>query len=259
MSERKVINKYYPPDFDPSKVVKKRKKVRTGNAALPTVRLMTPFSLKCSSCGEYISKSRKFNAKKETTDQTYLGMKIIRFHIKCTRCAGEIIFRTDHKSADYVVESGAKRNYENPATSEHQLKNETLDETLARLEKEEKEERAELMKKDQKRTTVEELEEKLNDIRRQQDLHEELEVLKDRNARLESIKVDEFAREREEEAQRLKEESKDDEIAAAAFARAQIPTTATTETKPTDISTISRPGIVTKKRKISKLGIKIKR
>lgn len=55
MSERKVLTKYYPPDFDPSKIqrVKGSKKV---GPTLQTVRLMAPFSMKCTSCGEFIYK-----------------------------------------------------------------------------------------------------------------------------------------------------------------------------------------------------------
>lgn len=41
MSERKVINKYFPADFDPSKIPRRK----MGKDRQETVRLMAPFSL----------------------------------------------------------------------------------------------------------------------------------------------------------------------------------------------------------------------
>lgn len=70
MSERKVLTKYYPPDWDPRQITKRKgPKVER----LQTVRLMAPFSMKCTSCGEFIYKGRKFNSRKETrADDKYL-------------------------------------------------------------------------------------------------------------------------------------------------------------------------------------------
>lgn len=53
MSERKVLQKYFPPDFDPSKMVRQRGPKKTG-PLLQTVRLMAPFSMKCNACGEFM-------------------------------------------------------------------------------------------------------------------------------------------------------------------------------------------------------------
>jgi len=121
MSERKVLNKYYPPDFDPSKIPKcKEPRNKTFG-----IRLMAPCNMRCSTCGEYIYKGRKFNARKEDVDDmNYLGLRIYRFYIKCTACVSEICFRTDPENTDYVLESGATRNFEALKRAEEQAERE---------------------------------------------------------------------------------------------------------------------------------------
>ena len=47
MSERKVLNKYYPQDFDSSKTPRA---FQADNRQL-TIRLMAPFNMKCQTCG----------------------------------------------------------------------------------------------------------------------------------------------------------------------------------------------------------------
>jgi len=50
--------------------------------------------IRCKTCGEYIYKGKKFNARKEDVEgETYLGMQIYRFYIKCTKCLREITFK----------------------------------------------------------------------------------------------------------------------------------------------------------------------
>ena len=117
MSERKVLNKYYPPDFDPSKIPRSKE---ARNKTF-TIRLMAPCNMRCTTCGEYIYKGRKFNAKKEDVDDmNHLGLRIYRFYIKCTACLSEICFRTDPANTDYVLEAGATRNFEALAKAEKQ-------------------------------------------------------------------------------------------------------------------------------------------
>lgn len=115
MSERKVLNKYFPPDFDPSKIPR----ARVGRNSTFIIRLMAPCNMRCTTCGEYIYKGRKFNARKEDVDDmNHLGLKIFRFYIKCTACLSEISFRTDPANTDYVIEAGATRNFEALAKAE---------------------------------------------------------------------------------------------------------------------------------------------
>jgi len=44
---------------------------------------MAPCNMRCDTCGEYIYKGKKFNARKEDVDnEDYLGIRIYRFYIK---------------------------------------------------------------------------------------------------------------------------------------------------------------------------------
>ncbi|KAI7229302.1 DUF572-domain-containing protein [Hortaea werneckii] len=169
MSERKVLQKYYPPDFDPSAIEKRRKGPKQTGPKIQPVRLMAPFSMKCTSCGEYIYKGRKFNARKETTEEKYYAISIFRFYIRCTRCSAEITFKTDPKNMDYTCERGARRNFE--PWREAKLAEETEEERLDRLEREEGE-----------RDKMVELEKKTNDAQMEMRIADALDDVRMRNA-----------------------------------------------------------------------------
>lgn len=132
---------------------------------------MAPFNMKCVTCGEYIYKGKKFNARKEDVEnETYLGIRIYRFYIKCTRCLQEISFKTDPQSTDYVIEAGATRNFMALKLAEEQAR------------REEEEERAE-----EANNPMKLLEKRTEQSRNEIDLLESLEELKDLNRRHQSV------------------------------------------------------------------------
>nr|SVE74879.1 EOG090X0G3U [Daphnia carinata] len=181
MSERKVLNKYYPPDFDPSKIPR----VRQAKNRQFTVRLMAPFNMKCKTCGEYIYKGKKFNARKEDVEnENYLGIRIYRFYIKCTRCLSEISFKTDPQSTDYVVEAGATRNFMALKLAEEQA--------VREMEAEKEEERTNPMKLLENRTKA---------SRGEIEMVETLEELKELNKRKVVVNFDDMLHRYDEERQ----------------------------------------------------------
>lgn len=100
--------KYYPPDFDPSRLPRIKKKRQNEDA----VRFMLPMSVRCESCGEFMGTGLKFNAKKSDSGENYLGIRIFRFSMKCKSCPATFTIKTDPKNSDYTCESGVRRNYE---------------------------------------------------------------------------------------------------------------------------------------------------
>ncbi|XP_033101909.1 splicing factor YJU2-like isoform X2 [Anneissia japonica] len=192
MSERKVLNKYYPPDFDPSKIPK----VHAPKNKKFIVRLMAPCNMRCKTCGEYIYQGKKFNARKEDVlDMNYLGLRIYRFYIKCPKCVAEISFRTDPESTDYVVEAGATRNFEAVKL---------LDAEEKRLKKQREDEEA--------NNPMKVLENRTKDSKQEMDIMENIEELRELNTR--QADVDHFGilREKEEDMRRRQEEDDEAEI-----------------------------------------------
>ncbi|EPX74862.1 splicing factor [Schizosaccharomyces octosporus yFS286] len=175
MSERKVLNKYIPPDYDPSIPPPKKKKNHGPNGGRTTVRLMLPFSMKCHTCGEYIYKGKKFNARKEKTGEKYFSIDILRFYIRCTRCAAEITFVTDPKHADYAAERGASRNFEP-----------WREEKLQAYEESELNESGALPEEDE----MEKLEQRTMDTKRQMQMSDALDDLRERSTKRSRVNVD---------------------------------------------------------------------
>ncbi|XP_045763825.1 splicing factor YJU2 [Maniola jurtina] len=195
MSERKVLNKYYPPDFDPSKIPR----MKLAKNRQYTVRLMAPFNMRCATCGEYIYKGKKFNARKEDVEnEDYLGIRIYRFYIKCTRCLQEISFKTDPKNTDYEIEAGATRNFMALKLAEEQAKRE---------EEEQKEEEA--------NNPMKLLEYRTEQSRQEIELLESLEELKELNRRQRTVDYEGLLKQYQPETaeeRKAREEREDNEF-----------------------------------------------
>jgi len=197
------LNKYYPPDFDPSKIPKSKEK---RNATF-AIRLMAPCNMRCTTCGEYIYKGRKFNARKEDVDDmNYLGLRIYRFYIKCTACVSEICFRTDPETTDYVLEAGATRNFEALKKAEDQADRE-----------------AEARKEELENNPMKLLEERTAASKNEMEVAESLEELRELNRRTVAVDyttmLNQYQKARETEIE--EEERKDEEFVKAVFSRGE--------------------------------------
>jgi Saf4/Yju2 protein len=205
MSERKVLTKYYPPDFDPSKITRTK---GPKNDKLPTVRLMTPFSMRCTRCGTFIPKAKKFNARKEVPEgDKYLGIQRFRFYFRCPGCSGEISFKTDPKNMDYEAEIGAQRNFEPWRIGRIE---ETDEERLQRLEAEE-----------QDIDPMKDLETKMHDAQRDMAVADALDEIRAQNARNEkAAEVGEVATVQDVvDDERQRQDAEDAETARLVFQR----------------------------------------
>jgi uncharacterized protein DUF572 len=162
MSERKVQSKYYPSDFDPSRLTR-QPRARSDVPKRQTVTFAIPFLIRCNSCGEYIGRGRKFNVRKEATDEKYLSILKTRFYTRCTKCSAEICFKTDPKHSGYECEKGATGSYKRPTIAANDW-----------LEKEETE-----------RDIIADLEAKSLDVKRELAIEDSLDEIRARNARIE--------------------------------------------------------------------------
>ncbi|PWN32872.1 DUF572-domain-containing protein [Meira miltonrushii] len=185
MAERKVLNKYIPPDFDPSKIPRLKK----GKDRQEAIRLMAPFSMRCNTCGDYVYAGKKFNGRKETVQgEVYYGIKIFRFYIKCPTCSSEITFKTDPKNTDYTIEHGASRNFE-PWRETKEGTNEKAEEEdpLSRIMREEGVEES-----DEDEDPMKALEKRQQEAKREMEIMDALQDIRTRNARIDRVDTDEI-------------------------------------------------------------------
>lgn len=118
---------------------------------------------------------------------------------------------------DYECEKGAKRNFEPWRDAKDEKYNETQEETLDRLEREENEEQEQL-----ERDKMAELEDKMQDSKREMAIADALDEIRTRNARIQrnEAKGDEQALEfvrDEQDSAKLLQEKEDEEAARRAF------------------------------------------
>lgn len=112
MSERKVPNKYIPPEYDyeviESQMMSSNKNKSEKSSC--SIRMMLPMTVMCLNCEKFMSIGTKFNMRiQKVLDEDYLGIVIYRFYFKCKKCFKELTFKTDPKNHDYVCEWGIKK------------------------------------------------------------------------------------------------------------------------------------------------------
>ncbi|XP_050402934.1 probable splicing factor YJU2B isoform X1 [Patella vulgata] len=116
MAERKAVNKYYPPDWDPSKgsinthvgqhpLRDRAKKIKQG---ILVIRFEMPYNIWCGGCNAHIGMGVRYNAEK-SKNGNYYSTPIYKFRMKCHLCDNYFEIQTDPQNHDYVILSGARR------------------------------------------------------------------------------------------------------------------------------------------------------
>ena len=223
----------------------------------PPLIYLSPLNRRCNTCGEYIYKGKKFNARKETVEgEDYYGIKIFRFYIKwyvlhlvrrgiltpqcSTLCSAEITFKTDPKNTDYAAEHGASRNFE-PWREEKAVEEE---DRLAKLEEEEN-------------NPMKVLENRTIDSKREMDILDALHDIRARNARNERVGqsddiIGRIGREEvlsPEDEQRRREEEEDERLVREVFSKVSVPDAGPSHKSEEDSEEAPAPAVVTVKRK----------
>lgn len=116
MAERKAVNKYYPPDWTPSKgSINKfrgthalRERARKLHMGILIIRFEMPFNIWCNGCGNHIGMGVRYNAEK-TKVGMYYTTPIYKFRMKCHLCTNHFEIQTDPQNLDYVILDGARR------------------------------------------------------------------------------------------------------------------------------------------------------
>jgi coiled-coil domain-containing protein 130 len=141
MAERRATNKYYPPDYNPSKhgsinsyhnshPLRERAKKLKSHGIL-VVRFELPFAILCNTCNGNMARGVRFNADKEPVGN-YFSTKIFQFSMRCIHCGKPFFIRTDPKASEYTCYSGCTRR--NDATNADNITNinaEDLERSLA--------------------------------------------------------------------------------------------------------------------------------
>ncbi|KAG9065861.1 hypothetical protein KI688_002158 [Linnemannia hyalina] len=125
MADRKATNKYYPPDWDPSKgSINKhvgqhplRDRARKLDQGILIVRFELPYSIWCNGCNKSAATGVRYNAEKKTIGK-YYSTPILSFRMKCHHCSSWFEIQTDPKNAAYKVTAGARRKTDDFAEAE---------------------------------------------------------------------------------------------------------------------------------------------
>lgn len=116
MGERKGVNKYYPPDYDPSKgglnkwqgTHALRERASKLHLGILVIRFEMPYNIWCDGCGNHIGTGVRYNAEKKKVGM-YYTTPVYEFRMKCHLCDNYFDIRTDPANLDYEIRSGARR------------------------------------------------------------------------------------------------------------------------------------------------------
>eukprot|EP00771_Trimastix_marina_P003127 gnl/Trimastix_PCT/4330.p1 GENE.gnl/Trimastix_PCT/4330~~gnl/Trimastix_PCT/4330.p1 ORF type:complete len:320 (+),score=53.15 gnl/Trimastix_PCT/4330:40-999(+) len=120
MAERKAVNKYYPPNWDPSKgslnkfrhshpLRHRARKLKTEGILI--IRFEMPWNMYCAGCGRHIAQGVRYNAQKKVVGN-YFSTKILNFRFRCHLCENWIEIQTDPKNGKYDLIKGGRRKIE---------------------------------------------------------------------------------------------------------------------------------------------------
>ncbi|KAJ9601551.1 hypothetical protein L9F63_000294 [Diploptera punctata] len=116
MGERKGTNHYYPPDYDPRKgglnkfmgTHSLRERARKIHDGILIIRFELPFNVWCNGCGNHIGMGVRYNAEKRKIGN-YFTVPIWSFRMKCHLCENYFEIKTEPKTHEYIIISGARR------------------------------------------------------------------------------------------------------------------------------------------------------
>lgn len=116
MADRKATNKYYPPDWDPSKGSVNRHnkshplrdRARKLDQGILIVRFEMPFNIWCLKCENHIGMGVRYNAEKSKVGQ-YYSSPIYKFKMKCHLCDNHFEIQSEPSKFDYMILSGARK------------------------------------------------------------------------------------------------------------------------------------------------------
>ncbi|KAF9426081.1 hypothetical protein BGZ94_006958 [Podila epigama] len=119
MADRKATNKYYPPDWDPSKGSINsyggqhplRERARKLDQGILIVRFELPYNIWCNGCNNPIGMGVRYNAEKKKIGN-YYSTPILSFRMKCHLCDNWFEIHTNPKDATYDIASGARKKVE---------------------------------------------------------------------------------------------------------------------------------------------------
>jgi len=116
MAERKQVNKYYPPDWDPRKGSANKRvgqhplrdRAKKLSQGILVIRFELPYNIWCGGCGSHVGMGVRYNAEKSKVGN-YYSTPIYKFRMKCHLCDNKFEIQTDPQNHDYVILSGARR------------------------------------------------------------------------------------------------------------------------------------------------------